>query len=70
MRDAEQTGVEPIPELPDLLDRVELVLLEETDLNRKLREALSATECLNVPIQVRFIPNEDQESWLRFEHEG
>ena len=70
MRADQNRGLEAVPEVKDLLERSDLTLVDETDLNRKLRDALSAQETMSTPLEVKFIPNADQKPWLHFEHHG
>jgi hypothetical protein len=62
-------GPIPIKELADLEDRSELSLFDEQDLNIKLREALSAGEVLDQPIEIPFTPGADGAPWIHLESE-
>jgi hypothetical protein len=39
MREAEKRGVSPVPEIPDVTERTDILLLDESDLNKKMRDA-------------------------------
>ena len=60
-------GPTPVKDLSDLDDRSELSLFDEQDLNIKLREALSAGEVLDQPIEIQFSPGADGSPWIRLE---
>jgi hypothetical protein len=57
LKQAEQ-GPEPIPQIPDLLDRCSLELLDEEKLNVRLRDALSLTSDVSKPVSIRFSPDD------------
>ncbi len=59
-----------IPGLSDIGERVELVLQNETELNKSLREAISAGKETKKTISLRFVPTSAKEHWLKFESEG
>jgi hypothetical protein len=62
-------GPTPVPAMSDFADRCDLTLLDETDLNTALREAISADKEPDTKISVRFIANEEDQPWIRFESE-
>jgi len=57
-------GINLIPQLHDLTERLEFQFSDEQDLNEKLREALSAGETLEQDIPIHFRPSEDDEPWI------
>jgi len=52
-------------QLPDMPDRVEFQFSDESDLNEKLREALSAGESLEQEVVVHLRPNDDSDCWSK-----
>ena len=50
-------------------DCADLSLLDETELNKSLREAFSADKEPDRPVSIRFTPNEDSQHWIRYESE-
>jgi hypothetical protein len=56
--------------LESLEDRWELSASDESDLNAKLREALSSGETIAQPLAIRFIPDGDGVPWLKLESGG
>ncbi len=58
-------GVDAVPALPDLQDRVDLQFCAETDLNERLREALSADDRLE-DVSISFRPGDEGEPWITF----
>ncbi len=56
-----------IPGVKDIEDRCELTLYDETQLNIRLREALSAGETIAQPVALRFLPTDDGSPWLKLE---
>ena len=58
-------NVTPIPELPDLLDRTELQLLDQTKLNQELRDTLSLDSSEPWTVDLMFTENEDSPPWTR-----
>ncbi len=60
-------GIHPLADVPDLVDRVSLELLDEQALNKSLRDALSVKEESSARARVLFSRNEEQPPWLRFE---
>jgi len=70
LRDRAAKGLATVKGLPDLEDRSELSLLDEQDLNVKLREALSAGEILDQSIEIGFVPSPDGVPWIRLESKG
>jgi hypothetical protein len=69
MTDRAEQGPALIGEFADMADRVELALLDETELNKSLREALSADKEPDRPVSIRFTPNEEGRPWIRYESE-
>jgi hypothetical protein len=59
-----EEGVNLIPQLHDLPERLEFQFSDEQDLNEKLREALSAGETFEQDIPIHFRPSEDDEPWI------
>jgi hypothetical protein len=66
VRAREKQGVSGVPDLQDVDDRTELLLLDESDLNVRYREALSAGEAIMEQVPVLFLTNPDQAPWLTF----
>jgi len=60
-------GPRPVPLLKDLDERSELTLCNETELNKALREAISADQEPNRTVSIRFKPNDDDQCWIRYE---
>jgi hypothetical protein len=52
-------------QLPDIADRVEFQFSDESDLNEKLREALSAGESLDQEVLIHLRPNDLNEFWSK-----
>jgi hypothetical protein len=69
LRAREKQGVSGTPGLQDEDDRTELLLLDETDLNVRYREALSAGEAIMEEVPVRFSADDDERPWLTFNNE-
>ncbi len=65
-----EDGINLLPQLHDLSERLEFQFSDEGDLNEKLREALSAGETLEQDIPVHFRPSEDGEPWISIGHES
>jgi hypothetical protein len=68
--DGIRTRAEEGPTLDDsalasLKDRCELTISDESDLNVKLREALSTGEMIVQPVKVHFLPDDDGGPWLK-----
>lgn len=63
-------GANQVREIKDFLDRVELSLLDEVELNTAIREAISADKEPDTNVAIRFSSNEDGEPWIRFESES
>lgn len=61
------TGVTLIPELPDLSDRAELQLLDESMLNKELRDSLSVDDRQSERISLLFAENPESEPWIKIE---
>jgi len=66
-RNQARQGVHPVTDIPDLVDRVGLELLDEQELNKSLRDALSVKEESSATAKVLFSQDEGQPPWLRFE---
>jgi hypothetical protein len=66
VRAREKQGVSGLPDLHDADDRAELVLLDESDLNVRYREALFAGEAIMEEVPVLFWANAGQPPWLTF----
>jgi hypothetical protein len=64
VRDRASKGPNPAKDLNEIDERAELTLFDESDLNSKLREALSAGEVLDQEIEIQFVPNDDGEPWI------
>jgi hypothetical protein len=62
----ERSGIQPLPELPDLSERTTVELLDEERLNIRLRDALSLVEDIGKPVSIRFSPDAAGHPWLRF----
>jgi hypothetical protein len=62
-------GATPVHALKDFADRCDLAVLDETELNTALREAISADKEPDTKISVRFSANEEEQPWIRFESE-
>jgi hypothetical protein len=58
-------NVTPMPDLPDLLDRTELQLLDETKLNQELRDTLSLDTSEPWIVDLLFTENEESPPWTR-----
>ena len=58
-------NVTSMPDLPDLLDRTELQLLDESRLNQELRDTLSLDTSESWIAQLMFTQNEDSPPWTR-----
>ncbi|HYL73339.1 MAG TPA: AIPR family protein [Bryobacteraceae bacterium] len=58
-------NVTPMPDLPDLLDRTELQLLDETKLNQELRDTLSLDKSEPWIAELIFTDNEESPPWTR-----
>jgi hypothetical protein len=67
---AEEGATLDHPALASLKDRCELTICDESDLNVKLREALSAGELIRDPIDLHFLPADDASPWLKLEGQG
>lgn len=67
LKDRVGKGATPVPELRDFSDRVELSLVDETELNKSLREAISADKEPEISVTVRFNPNSEGKGWIRFD---
>jgi hypothetical protein len=67
MRAREQAAVINHP-LVDLQDRVDISLLDEAQLNEKLREALSANQLISEPISLLMTPGEDGIPWISYKN--
>ena len=63
-------NVTPMSDLPDLLDRTELQLLDETKLNQELRDALSLDTSEPWTADLMFTANEDSPPWTRLGGDG
>ena len=59
-----EDGINLLPELHDLSERLEFQFSDEGDLNEKLREALSAGEILEQDIAIHFRPDEGNNPWI------
>jgi hypothetical protein len=70
VRAREKQGVSGVPGLPDADDRTELQLLDESDLNIRYREALSAGEAIMEQVPVLFWANAGQPPWLTFTNQA
>lgn len=55
------------PELKDLEGRTQLTLVDENELNVRLREAISAGETIREPVTLRFIPDDGGSPWIKLE---
>jgi hypothetical protein len=53
-----------LPEVPGLDERVDIAILAETNLNEKLREAISTSQSISEPIAIRFTPSSDGSPWF------
>jgi hypothetical protein len=62
----ERQGVHPVGDIPDLADRSDLELLDEEELNKSLRDALSVKEESSAQARILFSQNDGQPPWLRF----
>ena len=58
-------NVTPMPDLPDLLDRTELQLLDETRLNQELRDTLLLNTSEPSIVELMFTENDDSPPWTR-----
>jgi hypothetical protein len=63
--DIAEWNVTPMPDLPDLLDRTELQLLDETKLNQELRDTLSLDTAEPWIVDLIFTENEESPPWTR-----
>jgi len=63
-------NVTPMPDLPDLLDRTELQLLDETKLNQELRDTLSLDASEPWIAELIFTENEGSPPWTRLGSDG
>jgi len=60
-----ERNVTPMADLPDLLERTELQLLDETKLNQELRDTLSLDVSEPWIAELMFTENEDSPPWTR-----
>jgi len=67
LRKRSEQGISPLPGVRLIEDRTELSALSESDLNVRLREALSAGETSDEVISVRFTPVGEQSPYLTYE---
>jgi hypothetical protein len=67
MNERVDRGPQIVGSFDDMADRADLTLLDETELNKSLREALSADKEPDRPVTIRFAPNADKQSWIRYE---
>jgi hypothetical protein len=67
MTERVEKGADAIREFTDMEDRLDLSLLDETELNKALREAFSADKEPDRPVSIRFTPNEKNQPWIRYE---
>ena len=65
IRTREKEGPSLGPELASLADRCDLTLNDESDLNGKLREALSAGDSIIEPIRLRFLSDDNETPWMK-----
>lgn len=70
MRDREQRGITHCKEIPGIQDRAEISLLDERDLNDRLRDALSALEGIREPVEIRFDRDKGQPPWVLHNADG
>jgi hypothetical protein len=63
-------NVTPLPDVPDLLDRTELQLLDDTKLNQELRDTLSLDTSEPWVAELMFTENEDSPPWTRLGSDG
>lgn len=63
-------NVAPIDDLPDLLERTELNLLDDTKLNHELRDTLSLDKSEPWVATLMATENEDSPAWLRLGADG
>jgi hypothetical protein len=70
IRDREKEGHDLIKGIPDFQERVDVEFLDETNLNEKLREALSASQGIDGEVDVLFSALDSQEPWLMHESSG
>lgn len=62
---AEELGVVPVVDLPELADRCQLYLLDETKLNLELRDALSVDQSDPTTFRLRFTGNDEFPAWVK-----
>jgi AIPR protein len=66
IRNRSVKGPTPVKALQDFEERTDLILFDESDLNVRLREALSAGEVLDQSVDIRFAPNGEDTPWISF----
>lgn len=59
-------GIAPFPDLADLQDRSSIELLDEEQLNVRLRDALNLAADLSKPVTILFSPSQDRTPWLEY----
>lgn len=64
IRNRASSGPNQVNGLSELEERAELALFDESDLNVKLREALSAGEILDQDIVIQFVANDEGKPWI------
>ena len=62
---AAASGVALIADVPDLVDRIELYLLDENKLNLELRDTLSMDQSEPKTFRLQFTENEDSPPWVK-----
>ncbi len=67
VNDRVKQGLVHIPSLPDLGDRSEFRYLDQSLLNREIREALSSADFSDKPIIIPMIGDSDENPWCHFE---
>jgi hypothetical protein len=67
MRAREKDGQHPISGVAEIENRVEITLVDETDLNQGLREAQSAAERVPASVELQFAFSKGQPPWLRID---
>ena len=70
IRAREQTGQVEVSFAPGLAERVEIAFYEESDLNQRLREAQSAGEQIQEPVELQFSATGAEPLWLKYKSES
>lgn len=69
VKDRVKQGLAAIPKLPDLLDRSEFRYLDNSLLNKELREAISSSDFSDKPVDIPMILDANANAWCHFSSE-